>query len=94
MSAAQLARIESMRPQSMGTLLSALEKNGLIEREAHPSDRRQIIFSLTPTGAALHRQRRAARQEWLIKAISAWKSEDQQMLIGTVALLKQLGETE
>ena len=33
---AELARAESMRPQSMGTVVAALEELGLIERSPHP----------------------------------------------------------
>ena len=66
-----LARSESMRPQSMSSLLFALEKLGLVERQDHPNDRRQVVFSLTPAGAVSDKRRRAARQEWLIEAISS-----------------------
>jgi DNA-binding MarR family transcriptional regulator len=40
--AADLARAEGVKPQSMGTALGLLEKMGLVERKAHPSDGRQI----------------------------------------------------
>lgn len=92
MSAAQLARTESMRPQSMGVLLSRLEALGLVERHAHPSDRRQTIFDLTPSGAAANRQRRMARQEWLLEAFSTLSAEEQQVLAAAVPLLKRLGD--
>jgi len=94
MSTAQLARAESMRPQSMGVLISALEKRGLVEREAHPTDRRQVIFGLTQAGATANRQRRAARQEWLLKAIGTLTKDEQQALMVAIRLLKQLGDAE
>lgn len=94
MSAAQLARIESMRPQSMGVLLSGLERLGLVEREPHPSDRRQVMFDLTPSGAASNMRRRAAREEWLVKAISALATNEQQALVAAIRLLKHLAETD
>ena len=40
--AADLARAEGVKPQSMGTALGLLEKKGLVERKAHPTDGRQI----------------------------------------------------
>lgn len=94
MSTAQLARSESMRPQSMSVLLAALEKQGLVAREDHPDDRRQIMFQLTPAGAASNRQRRRARQAWLVGAMSRFTAEERDMLIGAIGLLKRLGESD
>ena len=36
-----------MKPQSMGGTLAAMEEEGLVERRPHPTDRRQILFTLT-----------------------------------------------
>lgn len=94
MSTSQLARSESMRPQSMGVLLAGLEQRGLVHREDHLSDRRQVIFHLTPAGAATNGQRRMARQEWLLRAISALSTEEQRTLVAAIKLLKQLGDSE
>jgi DNA-binding MarR family transcriptional regulator len=44
--AADLARAEGVKPQSMGTALGLLEKMGLVERKAHPTDGRQMGRSL------------------------------------------------
>src|ERR1700752_3338106 len=50
---ADLARAEGVKPQSMGTALALLEKMGLVERKAHPTDGRQINIKLTARGIAL-----------------------------------------
>ncbi len=50
---ADLARAESMKPQSMGTTIAALEEMGLVERRPHPTDGRQVNIELTPKGAAV-----------------------------------------
>ena len=47
--AADLARAEGVKPQSMGTAL------GLLERKAHPTDGRQINIKLTARGITLRR---------------------------------------
>ena len=83
-----------MRPQSMGVLISGLEKRGLVAREAHPSDRRQVVFDLTQAGAASNRQRRMARHEWLLSAISTLPADEQAVLVAAIKLLKQLGDAE
>lgn len=38
---------------SMTSLLDTLERRGLVERQAHPSDRRRLLVHLTPEGEAL-----------------------------------------
>ena len=50
MTTAELARAEMVKPQSMGTLLAELEQEGLVQRQPHPTDGRQILFSLTDAG--------------------------------------------
>src|SRR6201996_9379412 len=59
MTTAELARAEMVKPQSMGTLLAELEQEGLVRRDPHPTDGRQILFSLTDAGVAARRQRQA-----------------------------------
>jgi len=94
MSAAALARAESMRPQSMATLLSRLEERGHVERQAHPSDRRQVQFRLTAAGMVTNRQRRTARQLWLLQALSTFTEEEQRTLSAAVELLSRLADSE
>src|SRR6202046_4467373 len=63
--AADLARAEGVKPQSMGTALALLEKMGLVERKAHPTDGRQINLKLTVRGVALRRNTKQATHAWL-----------------------------
>src|ERR1700734_3380184 len=42
-----LARLEAMRPQSMGAVIAALEAAGLVIGAPDPTDGRQTILSLT-----------------------------------------------
>ena len=47
----ELSEILGMRPQSIGELLSKLEKKGFITRTPSPNDKRVIIVHLTEKGA-------------------------------------------
>src|SRR5580704_2374715 len=47
---AELARAESMKPQSMGTTVAALEERGLVGRKPHPADGRQVNIELSAKG--------------------------------------------
>ena len=62
--AADLARAEGVKPQSMGTAMGLLEKMGLVERKAHPTDGRQINIKLTAKGITLRRNARRTSPPW------------------------------
>src|ERR1700732_4793 len=67
---ADLARAESMKPQSMGTTIAALEEMGLVERKPHPTDGRQVNIELTGKGAAVRKSAKDAKRTWLAQAIA------------------------
>ncbi|GAB7538374.1 MarR family winged helix-turn-helix transcriptional regulator [Burkholderia sp. 22PA0099] len=89
---ADLARAESMKPQSMGTLVVGLETAGLIERQPHPTDGRQWLIALTPAGAAERQQRRTAKHAWLLEAVRELSDEERRVLAAALPLIKQLAE--
>ena len=92
MTTADLARAESVKPQSMGATLAELEREGLVERQPHPTDGRQVLFSLTDAGVDARRKRSAAKQKWLLAAMARLGPGEQQTLMSAAALIKRLGE--
>lgn len=89
--AASLARAEGMRPQSMGPLISALERAGLVSGAPDPNDGRQTVLSLTDACRNWLQEGRAARQDWLTRTIEARLSAlEQDELAASVELLKRL----
>ena len=60
---ADLARAESVKPQSMGGTLAAMEAEGLVERQPHPTDGRQILYALTDEGREARKKVSLARSE-------------------------------
>jgi DNA-binding MarR family transcriptional regulator len=92
MTTADLARAESVKPQSMGATLAELEREGLVKRHPHPTDGRQVLFALTAQGVEARRKRSAAKQKWLLAAIAKLDPAEQQTLMSAVALIKRLGE--
>ena len=91
MTTAELARAESMKPQSMGAILLSLEQDRLVQRQPHPTDRRQVLFGLTADGVDARRQRTDAKQAWLLAAMAKLDATEQQTLIRAAALIKRLG---
>jgi len=92
MTTADLARAESVKPQSMGATLAELEREGLVERRPHPTDGRQVLFALTDAGVEARRKRGAAKQTWLLAAMAKLDPAEQQTLTTAAALIKRLGE--
>jgi DNA-binding MarR family transcriptional regulator len=89
---ADLARAESMKPQSMGTTIAALEEMGLVERKPHPTDGRQVNIDLTPKGAAVRKSARDAKRTWLAQAISQLDEEEREALFKAGEIIKRLAE--
>ena len=91
---ADLARAESVKPQSMGATLAELEREGLVARRPHPSDGRQVLFALTEEGVAARRKRSAAKQKWLLAAVAGLDRRERQTLIAAAALIRRLAEAD
>ena len=88
-----LARAEGMRPQSMGAITAALEAAGLVDGVPHPTDGRQTILNLTAACREKLAANRAARQDWLCRAIQAKLAPDEQEILAqSIALMQRLVE--
>lgn len=89
----QLAHAEGVRPQSMGATVSALEAAGLVVGSPDPGDGRQTIWSLTQACRRWIAGFRAAREDWLFRAIRAELSPaEQEVLARAVDLLELLAD--
>ncbi|NHU42206.1 MarR family transcriptional regulator [Rhodococcus sp. ACPA1] len=53
LSSAELARNSFVTAQTMGEMIIALESRGLVSRRVDPSNRRQMLTSVTATGVGL-----------------------------------------
>jgi DNA-binding MarR family transcriptional regulator len=86
-----LARLEAMRPQSMGAVVAALEAAGLVAGAPDPADGRQTLLSLTDPCRKWLAQGRAARQDWLSRTIEARLSPaEQEQLEAVMPLLHRV----
>ncbi len=89
---ADLARAESMKPQSMGTIIAALEDLGLVARKPHPTDGRQVHIELTAKGRAIRKSAVDAKRTWLAQAIAKLDAAEQKSLPAVTALITHLAE--
>jgi DNA-binding MarR family transcriptional regulator len=88
---AALARAELVRPQSMRITVGALEERGVLARSAHPTDGRQVVFSLTDEGRHTLAAVRRAKNNWLAVAIGErLTAEEQRTLATATGLIRRL----
>jgi DNA-binding MarR family transcriptional regulator len=89
-----LAKAEGVRPQSMGANVAALQAAGFITGEADPNDGRQTILSLTQVARDEIASGRAAREDWLYRAITTNLDErDQRQLASAIEILKRIADS-
>jgi DNA-binding MarR family transcriptional regulator len=89
---ADLARAEGITPQSMGTIVAALEAASVVERRPHPTDGRQMHVALTAKGIAVRKSRQKAKETWLGQAIAQLDKDDQATLFAATEIVKRLVE--
>jgi DNA-binding MarR family transcriptional regulator len=89
---AGLARAESMKPQSMGATVASLEEMGMVERQPHPTDGRQVNIHLTAKGAAVRKSAREAKRTWLAQAIAQLDEAERETLFRAGEIIKRLVE--
>jgi DNA-binding MarR family transcriptional regulator len=90
--AAQLAELEQISPQSIGVTLQTLELRKLIQRAQDPDDGRRVILSLTDAGRATVHSKRTARTEQLTRALAALSPQDRAQLIAALPVLERLAQ--
>jgi DNA-binding MarR family transcriptional regulator len=88
---AELARLEGVKPQSMGTVIAALEEKGFVERKAHPTDGRQLNIQLTSAGELTRRSAKDARRTWLAQAIARLDEDERKALFAAGEIIARLG---
>ena len=88
-----LARAEGVRPQSMRITVAALEAAGVVSGRPDPEDGRQTFMSLTPSFLKAVKIGRAARQDWLFRALQTQLApREHEQLAAAVKLLSRLAD--
>lgn len=80
MEPAVLAEETNMLRQAMTVVLNDLEKQGLVTREFHPTDRRKKVIRLTSKGGEICRDVLDAIAQSELEALSELCEEDQRLL--------------
>jgi DNA-binding MarR family transcriptional regulator len=93
-SVTELAKVEQISVQSMGSTLGALEARGLVERHPHPSDGRRSVLSITKAGVRLLGDKHNARAGQLAKALaSGFSPGELRQLMVAAPLIERLAQS-
>jgi DNA-binding MarR family transcriptional regulator len=85
-----LAIRERVRPPSMTRVIASLADLGFVERAPHPVDGRQVLVTVSASGAELVKAARRARQEWLGERLATLDSGKRDVLRNAADLMLAL----
>lgn len=86
----QLAECDRVSTPSMTRTLNALCERGLVEKQPHPSDGRQVLISPTDAGTAVVQETIAHRDLWMLAHIDSLGAEDLELLRKAADLLLEV----
>ncbi|WP_280490446.1 MarR family winged helix-turn-helix transcriptional regulator [Nocardia carnea] len=90
MTPGSLAAKERVQPPSMTRVIASLTDLGLVDRDPHPTDGRQIIVSLSQAGHALLADERSAREAWMSDQLADLGPDQLAVLEQAVAILNEI----
>ncbi|QMU77418.1 MarR family transcriptional regulator [Streptacidiphilus sp. PB12-B1b] len=86
-----LAQAEGIRPQSMCTIVGALQELGLVARDSDPEDGRKVVVSLTEAGRdGLHGARQERARRLTLAVAQELTPAEQQQLATAIPLLERI----
>ncbi|HEY2639502.1 MAG TPA: MarR family transcriptional regulator [Streptosporangiaceae bacterium] len=93
MTPGELADHEKVQPPSMTRVITALEERGLVTREAHATDRRQVVLTVTEPGRSVVQQSRRLREAWLAQRLRELTPQERQTLRAAAPILEKLSQS-
>jgi DNA-binding MarR family transcriptional regulator len=93
MTPGELAEHEKVQPPSMTRVISVLVDAGLVRREPHPSDRRQVVLTSTSAGSELVNKARRRRDAWLAKRLTDLTPAERATLRAAAPILEKLSQS-
>jgi len=95
MTAADLARLERLQPQSLSRIIAGLDEQGLIRRRQDGSDGRQLLIEITQAGKHLLVQDADRQSKWLANLMTTQLSKAEREIIAVaVDLLDEVAEQD
>ena len=93
MSPGDLAEHEKVQPPSMTRVIAALVDWKLVTRAPHPTDRRQVILTVTPEGRSLVQKVRRRKEAWLARKLTELSPQERATLREAAPILEKLSQS-
>ena len=93
MTPGELADHEKVQPPSMTRVIAVLEERGLVRREPHATDRRQVILTVTAEGRDLVQRVRRRREAWLAQRLQELTPGERQTLLAAAPILEKISQS-
>jgi DNA-binding MarR family transcriptional regulator len=93
MTPGELAEHEKVQPPSMTRVIAVLEERSLVRREPHPTDRRQVILTVTAEGRDLVQLVRRRREAWLAQRMQELSEEEREILRAAAPVLEKISQS-
>ena len=93
MTPSSLADEHHVQPPPMTRTVNHLADAGLVSRDEHPTDRRQVLVSITEAGEVEVRETRRRRNEWLATRLVAIDPAERAVLAQAAVLLERVASS-
>ncbi|MGH3247338.1 MAG: MarR family transcriptional regulator [Trebonia sp.] len=92
MSPGELAEHEKVQPPSMTRVIAVLEERGLVRRQPHATDRRQVVLTVTAAGRDLVQRARRRREAWLAQRMQELSPDERLILRAAAPILEKISQ--
>src|SRR5438132_8651769 len=93
MTPGELAEHEKVQPPSMTRVIAALVDWELVTRAPHPTDRRQVILTVTAGGRDLVQKVRRRREAWLARRLAELSPQERATLRAAAPILEKISQS-
>jgi DNA-binding MarR family transcriptional regulator len=93
MTPGELAEHEKVQPPSMTRVIAVLEERGLVRREPHATDRRQVILTVTNEGRDVVQRVRRRREAWLAQRLQELTPDEREILLAAAPILEKISQS-
>jgi DNA-binding MarR family transcriptional regulator len=93
MTPGELADYEKVQPPSMTRVIAVLEELSLVRRSAHPTDRRQVVLTVTEDGRSLVDRVRRRKEAWLAQRMQELSAQEMEVLRAAAPILEKLSQS-
>jgi DNA-binding MarR family transcriptional regulator len=93
MTPGELAEHEKVQPPSMTRVIAVLEERGLVKREPHATDRRQVVLTVTDEGRDVVQRVRRRREAWLAQRLQELTPDERRILRAAAPILEKISQS-